>query len=124
MCRVFFQAEDGGRGAQVSRGLGEVCKRGVCVCVCVWVCLCVCVCVRVCFRACVRARVFAHVCVFGFVAQILYLHFAPLLLLKLGVVPQQPWQLQQRQQQQPDQAYANTPCTKTLCSFSQVQLPL
>ena len=54
----FFQAEDGIREAQESRGLGDVCRREVCVCMCVCVCVCTgslhmvsahfCVCVCVC----------------------------------------------------------------------------
>src|SRR5678816_1811851 len=37
LCFFFFQAEDGIRDAQESRGLGDVYKRQVCVCVCVCV---------------------------------------------------------------------------------------
>ncbi len=49
----FFQAEDGIRVPLWSRGLGEVYKRQVCVCVCVCVRACVRVCVCVCVCACV-----------------------------------------------------------------------
>ncbi len=50
----FFQAEDGIRDAQGSRGLGDVYKREVCVCVCVCVCVSGCVYVCVCESVCVR----------------------------------------------------------------------
>ncbi len=52
---LFFIAEGGIRGRVRSRGLGDVYKREVCVCVCVRACVrvCVCVCVCVCVRACV-----------------------------------------------------------------------
>ena len=58
---VFFQAENGIRVLERSRGIGDVYKRQVracvrgcaCVCVCVCVCTCVCVCVSVCVCLCV-----------------------------------------------------------------------
>ncbi len=40
----LFQADDGIRGFWLSRGLGNVYKRQVCVCECVCLCVCVCVC--------------------------------------------------------------------------------
>ncbi len=49
----FFQSHDCIRDSPLSRVLGDVCMRQVCVsacacvCVCVWVCGCVCVCVCV-----------------------------------------------------------------------------
>ncbi len=49
----FFQAEDGIRDLVLSRGLGDVYKRQVCVCACVCVCVCVCVCACVCVCVCV-----------------------------------------------------------------------
>ncbi len=53
MVFFFFRAEDGIRGAQESRGLGDVFKRRVYVSVCVSVCLCVCVSVCLCVCLCV-----------------------------------------------------------------------
>ncbi len=66
---VFFRDEKGIRNAQETRGLGDVCKREVCVCVCVCVCLslslsvCVCVCVCVCVSVCLSLCVCVCVCV-------------------------------------------------------------
>ncbi len=62
----FFPAEDGIRDLVRSRGLGDVYKSlvGVCVCACVRVCVCACVRVRVCVcarvRVCVCARSLIH----------------------------------------------------------------
>ena len=57
----FFKAEDGIRDACRSRGLGDVYKRQVRVCVCVRVCACVCMCV--CVHVCVRVSECVCVCV-------------------------------------------------------------
>ncbi len=60
-----FHAKGVIRAVVRSRGLGDVCRRQVCVCVCVCVCVrvrvCVCACVRVC--VCVRGWASARVCV-------------------------------------------------------------
>ncbi len=40
---VCYRAEDSIRELVRSRGLGDMCKRQVCVCVCVRACVCVCV---------------------------------------------------------------------------------
>ncbi len=74
--QVFHvQAEDGLRGLGLSRGVGELYKRQVCVCgvcgvwvlvcVCMFTYVCMCVCICVCMFVCARVNVnvYVYVCV-------------------------------------------------------------